>query len=130
MGGDVKEYQILLSPERMRFHNVDMSDVLDATDLLNSNTNGSILHEFGNEYLIKGQINTTDTLQLSLAAVRSTDGNIVKLADIAEVTIGSAYPKLGLATEKGKPAVLITVAKQKRQIQRCWWRILKILLTQ
>lgn len=112
MGGDVKEYQILLSPERMRFHNVDMSDVLDATDQLNSNTNGSILHEFGNEYLIKGQINTTDTLQLSLAAVRSTDGNIVKLADIAEVTIGSAYPKLGLATEKGKPAVLITVAKQ------------------
>ena len=62
MGGDVKEYQILLSPERMRFHNVDMSDVLDATDQLNSNTNGSILHEFGNEYLIKGQINTTDTL--------------------------------------------------------------------
>lgn len=112
MGGDVKEYQILLSPERMRFHNVDMSDVLDATDQLNSNTNGSIFHEFGNEYLIKGQINTTDTLQLSLAAVRSTDGNIVKLADIAEVTIGSAYPKLGLATEKGKPAVLITVAKQ------------------
>ena len=112
MGGDVKEYQILLSPERMRFHNVDMSEVLDATDQLNSNTNGGILHEFGNEYLIKGQINTTDTLQLSLAAVRSTDGNVVKLADIAEVTIGSAYPKLGLATEKGKQAVLITVAKQ------------------
>lgn len=112
MGGDVKEYQILLNPERMRFHNVAMADVVDATEMLNNNTNGSILHEYGNEYLVKGQINTTDTLQLAMATVRTADGSVVRLSDIAEVTIGSVYPKLGLATEKGKPAVLITVAKQ------------------
>lgn len=112
MGGDVKEYQILLNPERMRFHNVTMADVVDATEMLNNNTSGSILHEYGNEYLVKGQINTTDTLQLAMATVRAADGSVVRLSDIADVTVGSVYPKLGLATEKGKPAVLITVAKQ------------------
>ncbi len=112
MGGDVKEYQVLLNPERMRALSVTMSDVLESTNQFNDNTNGSILHEYGNEYLVKGLINTSDAEQLEMVAVRSENGNFVRLSDIAEVKIGSVYPKLGLATEKGAPAVLITVSKQ------------------
>ncbi len=112
MGGDVKEYQVLLNPERMRALSVTMDEVIEATNQFNDNTNGSILHEFGNEYLVKGLINTSDAEQLAMVAVPTTNGNIVRLSDIAEVKIGSVYPKLGLATEKGKPAVLITVSKQ------------------
>lgn len=112
MGGDVKEYQVLLNPERMRALSVTMDEVIEATNQFNDNTNGSILHEYGNEYLVKGLINTSDAEQLAMVAVPTTNGNIVRLSDIAEVKIGSVYPKLGLATEKGKPAVLITVSKQ------------------
>lgn len=112
MGGDVKEYQVLLNPERMRALSVSMDDVIAATNQFNDNTNGSILHEYGNEYLVKGLINTSDAEKLEMVAVRTTNDNFVRLSDIAEVKIGSVYPKLGLATEKGIPAVLITVSKQ------------------
>ena len=112
MGGDVKEYQILLNPERMRYFGIDMNDVVEATDRFNNNTNGSILYDYGNEYLVKGLVNTTDTVQLSMCSVRCENGKVVRLSDIADIKVGSLSPKLGLASEKGKPAVLITVAKQ------------------
>lgn len=112
MGGDVKEYQVLLNPERMRALSVSMDEVIEATNQFNDNTNGSILHEYGNEYLVKGLINTSDAEQLEMVAVRTVNDSFVRLSDIAEVKIGSVYPKLGLATEKGAPAVLITVSKQ------------------
>lgn len=112
IGGDIKEYQIQLDPERMRYSNVTLAELMDAVDGINNNSSGGVLYEYGNEYLIKGDVNTTSTDELSAAVVKSSDEGVVTVADIATVAIGNQSPRLGVASEKAKPAVLVTVTKQ------------------
>lgn len=112
IGGDIKEYQILLDPARMKHYNITLDEILPAIENMNLNSTGGILYEYGNEYLVQGIMATTHTEELGKAVIK-TIGNIpVCLSDIANVRIGNKTPKLGLASEKGTPAVLITVTKQ------------------
>ena len=112
IGGDIKEYQVLLSPERMRHYSVSMDQVLAATRGMNLNANGGVLYEYGNEYILRGLVSTQRIEEIAESVVRGGEGGIVTLADIADVKIGSKVPKLGTASERGKPAVLLTVTKQ------------------
>lgn len=112
IGGEELEYQILLIPEKMRHYGVSLSDVADATENMNMNSSGGITYEYGNEYLIKGKVSTTDIEEIGLASVKSSSGNNVRLNDIAEIRIGVKTPKIGTASIKTKPAVLVTVTKQ------------------
>jgi len=111
-GGDVRQYQIQLLPEKMRALNVSLDEVREAVEGLNSNAAGSVVYDYGNEYIVKGVINTTDVGQLSLAVVRSDSDGIVTLGDIANVNIDGAHPRLGVGSVKAHPAVIITVTKQ------------------
>lgn len=133
LGGDIKEYQIQLDPERMRHYGVTLGQVLDATRGMNLNANGGVIYEYGNEYIVRGLTATTNTELLGKTVVKSAtsdelqatsgSGNNsslvarssslpVLLEDVADVRIGAQTPKLGLASERGKPAVLLTVTKQ------------------
>lgn len=118
LGGDIKEYQIQIDPERMRHYNVTLADVLTATRGMNLNANGGVIYEYGNEYIVRGLTATTQTEQLGKAVVKmqtteaSGGQTPVLLEDIAHVRIGAQTPKLGTASERGKPAVLLTVTKQ------------------
>lgn len=112
IGGDIKEYQIQISPERMRHFNVTMDEVMSSVALLNNNASGGVLYEYGNEYIIKGDINTTSTEEIAQSVVRSDENGIVLIGDIANVQIGNKLPRLGVASEKTKSAVLLTVTKQ------------------
>ena len=118
LGGDIKEYQIQLDPERMRHYGVTLGQVLSATRGMNLNANGGVIYEYGNEYIVRGLTATTDTELLGKTVVKSTtesDGSLaapVLLEDVADVRIGAQTPKLGLASERAKPAVLLTVTKQ------------------
>ena len=112
LGGDIKEYQILLHPERMKHYGVTLGEVLSVTRNMNQNTNGGVIYEYGNEYIVRGILSTDDVKQMGRAVVKNTNGFPVTLEDIADVKIGAQQPKLGLASEKGKPAVLLTVTKQ------------------
>lgn len=112
IGGDIKEYQILVDPSKMNYFDVTMSEVLTATNGINNNIGGGILYEFGNEYLIKGDINTTQFEEIANCVVRSDSRGTVLVGDVAEVNIGSKSPKLGLASKNSQPAVLLTITKQ------------------
>ena len=114
LGGDIKEYQIQLDPERMRHYGVSLSEVLTATRGMNINANGGVLYEYGNEYIVRGLLSTTDANEMGRSVVRAGTGGSapIRLEDIAEVRIGAKLPRLGTASEKGKPAVLLTVTKQ------------------
>ena len=114
LGGDIKEYQIQLDPERMRHYGVSLSEVLTATRGMNINANGGVLYEYGNEYIVRGLLATTDAAEMGRSVVRAGTGGSapIRLEDIAEVRIGAKLPRLGTASEKGKPAVLLTVTKQ------------------
>lgn len=113
MGGDIKEYQILLHPDKMRRHGVTLTEVAAATANMNRNATGGIHYEYGNEYIVRGLLMTTDSKEIGKAVVkRSPKGNPILLEDIAEVTIGPKLPRVGTAAINGKPGVLITVTKQ------------------
>ena len=112
IGGDVKEYQIKIDPAKMRYFNVSLDEVLSATENMNSNVGGGSLFEYDNEYLIKGDLNTNNLEDIGLGVVRSDSNGIVLIRDIAKVEIGNKLPKLGVASEKGHPAVLLTITKQ------------------
>jgi len=112
LGGDVKEYQILIDPARMRHYGVSVDEVLSATRDMNVNTNGGVLYEHSNEYIVRGMVSTTKVEEIGKAVVKRMGTVPVTLSDIAEVCIGAQEPKIGCASVEGKPAVLITVTKQ------------------
>ena len=113
MGGDMKEYQIQLYPERMKHYGVSLAEVKAATENMNRNSTGGVLYEYGNEYIVRGTLMSTDTRDIAKAVVKRTaEGNPILLEDIAKVTIGAKVPKVGLAAIDGKPGVLVTVTKQ------------------
>ncbi|MCD7815428.1 MAG: efflux RND transporter permease subunit [Bacteroides sp.] len=112
LGGDIKEYQVLLHPERMKHYGVTLGEVMEVTRNMNQNTNGGVIYEYGNEYIVRGVLSTNDVREMSRAVIKRVNGVPVVLEDIADVKIGAQQPRLGLASEKGKPAVLVTVTKQ------------------
>lgn len=112
IGGDLKEYQILINPDKMKHYGVNLADVMAVTRGMNRSTNGGVIYEYGNEYILRGVVSSDAIKRISKSVVKLSDGNRVTLADIAEIKIGAESPKLGVASEKGKPAVLLTVTKQ------------------
>lgn len=112
IGGDIKEYQILLDPGRMKHYGVTLSEVLEVTADMNRNANGGVLYEYGNEYIIRGILSETRIEEIAKAVVKHNGHLAVQLRDIANVKVGAKQPRLGVASERGEEAVLITVTKQ------------------
>lgn len=112
IGGDIKEYQILLDPARMKHYGVGLNEVLDVCRNMNRNANGGVLYEFSNEYIIRGVLSTSKAEEIAQGVVKTVNEYPVTLGDISTVKIGGKSPKLGTASERTKPAVLITVTKQ------------------
>lgn len=112
IGGDIKEYQILLDPARMKHYGVGLNEVLDVCRNMNRNANGGVLYEFSNEYIIRGVLSTSKAEEIAQGVVKTVNEYPVTLGDIATIKIGGKSPKLGTASERTKPAVLITVTKQ------------------
>ncbi len=112
IGGDIKEYQIQILPEKMRHYNISLDEVMNSVSAINNNATGGVLYEYGNEYIIKGDVNTNSTEDLAKAVVRSDENGTVLIEDIANVQIGNKMPRLGVASERAKPAVLMTITKQ------------------
>lgn len=112
IGGEIKEYQILLDPARMKHYGITMDEVLPVVEGMNRNSSGGILYEYGNEYIVQGLMATNNVEELGKALIKTIDTKPIMISDIADVRIGAKAPQLGLASERGKPAVLITVTKQ------------------
>ena len=112
LGGDIKEYQILFDPGKMKHYGVTLDELMAATRAMNSNINGGVINQYGNEYIVRGVISTDDVAQLQRSVIKQVDGSPITLADVADVRIGAQEPRLGTASERGRPAVLLTITKQ------------------
>lgn len=112
IGGDAREYQILLHPAAMQRYGVSLQEIRDAVGQMNANASGGVIYEHGNEYIIKGDISTGNVEDLSNSLVRTSDGTAIRLSDIATIKVGAAEPRLGTASLNSRPAVLVTVTKQ------------------
>ena len=114
-GGDIKEYQILMDPARMRHFGVSLDEIIYAVKGMNQNAAGGTLYQYGNEYIVRGLLSSDDVEQLKKAVVKaSPSGSPITLEAVADVRTGPKTPVLGLASNDGKPAVILTVTKQPR----------------
>jgi len=113
IGGDVVQLQIKLDPERMRACSVTLDEVRAAATKINDNVSGGVIYDYGNEYLVKGDVRTLSASEIGRSVVRSDASGVITLNDIASIELGAEAPRLGVASEKTKPAVLVTVTKQQ-----------------
>lgn len=112
LGGEIKEYQILLSPEKMKHYNVGMDEVIEVVQDMNLNASGGILYEYGNEFIIRGALSTNKLSELGKAVVKTVNDIPILIENVADVKIGNKAPKLGMASNRAQAAVLMTVTKQ------------------
>lgn len=113
LGGELMEYQIRLHPDQMRHYGVSLNEVLAASRNMNRNATGGVLYEGGNEYIVRGVMNTLDPQEMGKAVIKRTEAGLpIVLADVATVQVGPKRPQTGLASINQKPAVLLTVTKQ------------------
>ena len=108
IGGDAKEMQIALDPMKMQAYGVTLSRVAEAVESMNDNASGGVIMDFGNEYLVRADLNTADPQALASAPI----GGGLTLGHVATVQNAPASPKIGAASIEGTPAVIITVTKQ------------------
>lgn len=113
IGGEEKEYQIVASPRKMMTYDVSLHEILAASRGMNLNTSGGSLYRYGNEFLIRGKVATTNVEEIARGVVKmAPDGTPITIGDVAEVRIGNHEPKIGTASVETEPSVLITVTKQ------------------
>jgi CzcA family heavy metal efflux pump len=110
-GGDIRQYQVLIEPEKLRAFDVSLNDVTEAVEKANVNAPGGFLINPDQELLIRGvgRIESIEELKQSVVAARN--GTPIKLGDIADVRIGAAL-KRGDGSLNGKKAVVVMVNKQ------------------
>jgi copper/silver efflux system protein len=111
LGGAVKQYQILVSPEKLAAFNISLNEIMKAAEQSNENSSGGSYMDSGSEYLIRGigRIGTIEDISNSVVAVKN--GVPVYMRDVAEIKIGPAI-KIGDGSANAKPAVILTVQKQ------------------
>ena len=112
LGGEIKEYQILLNPEKMKHYGIGMDEVIGVVTKMNQNSAGGVLYEYGNEYIIRGILSTNKISELGKAVIKTTNDIPILLENIADVKVGDKAPKLGIASNRAKAAVLLTITKQ------------------
>ena len=111
IGGDYKQYQILANPQKMRYYNITLNELIQACEGTNQNSAGSFINEYGNQYNIRGIARTSDTKKLGNSVIKMRNNVPIRISDIAEIKTAAA-PKIGQGTINGKPAVILTIKKQ------------------
>lgn len=111
IGGELKQYQIIADPQRMRAYGVSLAELEEVGRSFSNNSVGSVIRDYGNEYALRGMARTTDLEALGNSLVKTVNGKPVVLSDVADVTIGHAL-RMGNASQNAKPSVILSVSKQ------------------
>ena len=110
-GGDIKQYQVLVNPNKLKEYNVGLNEVINAVEQSNVIVGGGYLLQGDREYLIRGlgRIQSKDDLKESVISEKK--GIPIYLKDVANIKIGAAFKRSGGSVD-GKKAVYIAVSKQ------------------
>lgn len=110
-GGETKQFQIIVSPERLAAHNLGVDQLISQINQASAKVSGGFMTENLQEYLIQGvgQLRAIEDIEQVL--VSDGTGRPVLLKDIADVVIGSA-PARGTAAYNQTPSVILGIQKQ------------------
>ncbi|MFB2893586.1 efflux RND transporter permease subunit [Aerosakkonemataceae cyanobacterium BLCC-F50] len=110
-GGDVRQYQVLVDPAKLKAFDVSLQDVTKAVQAANTNAPGGYLITPDKETLIRGVGRIEALEDLKYSAITSRQGTPVRIADVADVQIGAAI-KRGDGSLNGQKAVVVLVNRQ------------------
>jgi CzcA family heavy metal efflux pump len=111
IGGEVRQYQVLLDPELMRHYGVTIDQAVKAVESSSRSSSGGFYVESGKEYLIRGMGRVHRLEELKLTAVAMYDNVPVQLTQVAEVRIGPKVRR-GVASVNAQEAVILSIQKQ------------------
>lgn len=110
-GGETRQYQVLVDPLKLAAYRVGLDQVTTALRETNENTSAGFLVENGQEYLIYGLGRVRTPEDIADTVVELRDSVPVRIADLAQVSIGPAV-KRGEGAANGEPAVILAIQKQ------------------
>lgn len=110
IGGDTRQYQVELDPQRLQAFGVTVGEVITALKGANENFAAGVMKKTGQEYLIRGVGRVRTTADLEQVVVAAKGGVPTLIRDVARVVIGPAF-RYGDASANGKPGVVISIQK-------------------
>ena len=111
IGGDLKQYQILVDPIKMGHYDITMEEMTAICESMCVNSVGGVIRDFGNEYALRGMGRTTDLEELGKTYIKTINGKPVIVSDVADVVLGSAV-KMGFASLNAEEAIILSISKQ------------------
>jgi CzcA family heavy metal efflux pump len=111
IGGGEKQYQVFLSPAKLRTYGLSFAQVRQALSAANENVSAGFLVSGGSEYLVTGVGRVRTPQDIAETVVSAVDGVPVRIADLGSVRIDAA-PKRGEGSVNATPAVILGVQKQ------------------
>ncbi|WP_372639137.1 efflux RND transporter permease subunit, partial [Fodinibius sp.] len=111
IGGGQKQYQIQVSPDRLKEYNLTLDQVLEAAEEANRNFSGGFFQQHSQQYTIRGIGRAYSVEELEESVVTERENQPITIGDVAEVTI-AAKQKIGDASVNADPAVIISIQKQ------------------
>lgn len=111
LGGDVREYQVLVSPDRLQEMKVGLDQVREAASRANRNAGGGWISEGGQDYVLRFLGRTQHAPDLGEAVITVRDDVPILIRHVAEVREGSGIP-IGDGGVNGDPGVIVAISKQ------------------
>jgi CzcA family heavy metal efflux pump len=111
IGGGVKQYQVLVSPDHLRQFGVTIEEVTRALEQSNVNTTGGFVDAQSQEYLVRNLARAYSIDELKNTVVVYRNNTAIRLGDVAQVEFGARIRR-GEAGTNARPAVIMSVQKQ------------------
>ncbi len=108
LGGYVKQYQVLVNPERLLAYDVTLHDVFSAVAENNANAGGNYITRNYEQFLVRGVGLIENEKDIEDIVVASRNGTPVYIRDVASVEVGPAV-RYGAATKDGKGETVIGI---------------------
>src|SRR5512143_21302 len=100
-GGYFKQYQVIVSPEKLLKFGVTVDDVYSAIGNNNDNVGGNVLERGADQFIVRGVGLIRDVKDIENIVLRSTGGTPTYIRDVAQVKVGEAV-RMGAAMKNGK----------------------------
>ncbi len=111
IGGETKQYHILLKPKELITYGVSVDDVMRAVAASNQNTSAGFYTQNAQEYMIRGIGRVQDINDIANTFITQNGVTPVTLRDVADIRIGAAV-KRGIGSYNGNDAVILAIQKQ------------------
>ena len=130
-GGYVKQYQVLVDPDRLRYYGVTIQDVWHAVARNNANAGGGALPQRSERYLVRGIGLVRDLDDIRSIVLKEYGATPVYIRDVAEVAFGEevrngAMVKDGYTEAVGGIVMMIRAGNAKEIVTRVKARVKEI----